>query len=120
MRAIAAALADRSLLELRDDAGNTPLIQAAFYLSAAQLDVFLEQGADPNAANKAGATALMRAAADVNKVRALLKRGAKANTKSAAGHTALMIDCRGYGRWLWHLVGFFPHGPQIKQTIAKT
>lgn len=96
-RAIAAALAERSVLEARDEAGNTPLIQAAFYLDAAQLELFLERGADPNAANRAGATALMRAVMDVHKVRALLKRGARVNTQSAAGQTALTIACRGYG-----------------------
>lgn len=96
-RAIAAALADRSILEVRDDRGNTPLIQGAFYLDAAALDLFLERGADANAANGAGATALMRAVGDLPKVRALLKRGARVDTKSTAGHTALMIACRGYG-----------------------
>lgn len=95
--AIATALADRSQLESRDASGNTPLIQAAFYLDAAQVETFLEHGADPNAANRAGATALMRATADVHKVRALLKRGAKADARSASGHTALIIACREHG-----------------------
>lgn len=96
-RAIAAALADPSILEVRDDRGNTPLIQAAFYLDAAALDLFLVRGADANAANRAGATALMRGVGELNKVRALLKGGARVDAKSTAGHTALMIACRGHG-----------------------
>lgn len=96
-RAIAAALTDRSVLDVRDDRGNTPLIHAAFYLDADAVDRFLALGADANAANRAGATALMRAVGDVDKVRALLKRGAKVGATSTAGHTALIIACRGYG-----------------------
>ncbi len=96
-QAIVASLADHSLLQLRDESGNTPLMQAAFYLDATQLDVFLKNGADPNATNRAGATALMKAAGDREKVRTLLEHGAKPHLQSAAGNTALIIACRNHG-----------------------
>ena len=95
--AMADSLTDPSVFQLRDKAGNTPLMQAAFYLDATQLDIFLKNGADPNATNRAGATALMKAASDRDKVRTLLNHGAKPNVQSAAGNTALIIACRNHG-----------------------
>lgn len=94
---VAAWLKEAADLNLRDESGNTPLIQAAFYLQAPQLAPFLERGADVNAANTAGLTALMKAVSDVEKIRLLLKRGAKVNGVSGAGNTALIIACFEFG-----------------------
>lgn len=91
------ALRDRAVLTSRDAAGNTPLIQAAFYLDAASLELLLKKGADPNATSQSGVTALMKAVSDVGKVRLLLAAGAKPNERSAAGNTALIVACHQYG-----------------------
>jgi ankyrin repeat protein len=96
-QAIADFVTNPSVFQRRDEAGNTPLMQAAFYLDATQLDIFLKKGADPNATNRAGATALMKAVSDRDKVRTLLNHGAKPNVQSAAGNTALIIACRSHG-----------------------
>lgn len=94
---LAAWLKDAPDLNLRDASGNTPLIQAAFYLDATQVAAFLDRGADVNATNAAGMTALMKAVGDAEKVRLLLKRGAKVNAASQAGNTALIIACFEFG-----------------------
>lgn len=88
-------------LNSRDAQGNTPLILAALY---AQPDVVslllknLKNKADVNAANKDGATALIRAATDAEKVRLLLEAGAsvKVRTKKL-GNTPLILAARRHG-----------------------
>ncbi len=94
---LAAWLKDAPDLSRRDASGNTPLIQAAFYLDAKQVAAFLDRGADVNATNTAGMTALMKAVGDVEKVRLLIKRGAKVNEVTQAGNTALIIACFEFG-----------------------
>lgn len=96
-KGIAQRLCDRSCLDLRDENGNTPLIQAAFYLDAKEVTCFLNEGADPNATNTAGLTALMKAVSDVDKTRLLLQRHAKVNTVSRDRNTALIIASYAYG-----------------------
>jgi ankyrin repeat protein len=95
--AIAAWLKDAPDLSLRDASGNTPLIQAAFYLDAPQVAGFLDRGADVNATDTAGMTALMKAVSDVEKVRLLIKRGAKVNAATQGGNTALITACFEFG-----------------------
>ncbi len=95
--AIARRLGDAACLELRDERGNTPLIQAAFYLDAEMLRCFLERGANPNARNGAGVTALMKAVSDVRKTRLLLEHGAEVNAASGDKNTALVIACYACG-----------------------
>lgn len=80
--------------ESRDREGNTPLILAAQLGSAEMVRQLLEAGADPTATNRAGATALVRAATDPAKVRLLLEQGAKAEVATALGHTPLMLAAR--------------------------
>jgi ankyrin repeat protein len=48
-------------------------------------------GVDANAATAAGTTALMMAAPDVAKMRALMDRGAQVNARAQTGYTALMV-----------------------------
>jgi ankyrin repeat protein/mono/diheme cytochrome c family protein len=71
--------------------GSTPLMFAALYGDAAQVRELLERGADPNAANDAGATALMWAADDLERVRLLVERGADVNARSGDNRTPLLI-----------------------------
>src|SRR5262245_55888178 len=79
------------LISSRDHQGNTLLICAAAYADVRTVRLLLEKGADPNATNNAGVTALMRAAGEYDKVRLLLNRGADPNKKSALGNTALLL-----------------------------
>ena len=74
----------------RDADGNTLLMQTALYGTAADLDFLLAHGADVNAANQAGHTALMRAMPDLAKIRLLVEHGADVNV-SAGGTTPLLI-----------------------------
>ena len=78
----------------RDAAGNTPLMHAAAYASAACVRLLLDRGADVNATNAAGATALMRAAFDYDKVKLLVERGADVNARSGMGNSALLLAAR--------------------------
>jgi hypothetical protein len=61
----------------RDAEGNTPLILASFYAGPQCVELLLEKGADPNAANRSGVTALIRAATDYEKTRLLIGADAK-------------------------------------------
>jgi uncharacterized protein len=79
------------LVNARDQRGSTPLMQAAMYRDVAMLEVLLERGADVNLVNNDGATALMRAAGDYDKVKLLLDRGANVDAKSNLGRTPLLI-----------------------------
>jgi hypothetical protein len=71
--------------------GATPLMHAAAIGSLDAMRLLLDRGADVNAKNAAGATALMWAATDLAKVRLLLDRGADVNVASSLGHTALEL-----------------------------
>src|SRR5262249_6641992 len=71
--------------------GTTPLMMAAMYGDALLVKRLLELGADPSAANTAGATALMWAAPDVDKLRLLLDAGADVNARSEDRRTALVV-----------------------------
>src|SRR5215831_9348676 len=74
----------------RDTDGNTLLMQAAVYTTAADLEYLLKKGADVNASNNSGHTALMRAIPDLAKIKLLVAHGATVNT-SAGGATPLLI-----------------------------
>jgi ankyrin repeat protein len=74
----------------RDADGNALLIQAALYAKSSDLEFLLAHGADVNAANHAGHTALMRAIPDLPKVRLLVEHGADVNV-SSGGTTPLLV-----------------------------
>ena len=93
-RRILEALDHGASVQARDARGNTPLMIAGLYGNVGSLRVLLGRGADVNATNHAGATALMRAAIDPEKIALLLRHGAEVNVQSASGNTPLMLAAR--------------------------
>ena len=82
---------------LKGPGGSTPLMYAALYGDAASVRSLLAAGADPNLANGEGATALMWAAYDPEKVKLLLDHGANVNAQSSGNRTALLVAAGKYG-----------------------
>ena len=74
-----------------DNRGITPLMYAAEIGSVDAMRLLLDRGADVNAQNAFGSTALMWSVSDPDKVRLLLDRGAQVNTAAKSGRTALII-----------------------------
>jgi len=70
--------------------GVSLLHQTVLYGGPREVAWLLEQGANANAADRAGVTPLMLAVDDVEKVELLLQAGASPNDRSAAGRTALL------------------------------
>ena len=83
--------ADLAAATLQGPGGSTPLMYAALYQDAASVRLLLERGADANVRNEAGATALMWAAGEIDKVRLLVAAGADVKARSDDGRTALLI-----------------------------
>ena len=75
----------------RDEQGDAPLLYAAAVGSLEAMKLLLDKGADVNAQNAFGTTALMIAAGDIAKVRLLVERGANVNLASKQGRTPLFI-----------------------------
>ena len=88
---VAAMLGDATLVGITDTHGSTPLLHAVLLADVAMVRLLIERGADVNAANHDGITALMWAAGDVDKVHMLLEKGAKTDARSALGRTPLLI-----------------------------
>ena len=64
---------------------------AAVVGSAEAMSFLIGKGADPNAKNEFGSTALIWSATDIAKVRLLLEHGADANAATKRERTALLI-----------------------------
>src|SRR5215831_10889497 len=79
---------------VRDGAGNTPLMLAAVYGDLECVRLLLDRGAVVNSTNAAGATPLLRAAHNFEKARALVAAGAEVNVRSALGNTPLILAAR--------------------------
>jgi ankyrin repeat protein len=88
---------DREAVNGRGPGGSTPLMYAALYGDAGSVQRLLENGANPNLRNDAGATALMWAVDEADKTRLLLDRGADPNLRSGEGRTALMMAAGRFG-----------------------
>ena len=71
--------------------GSTPLMYAALYGDARSVGLLLDQGADPNIRNDAGATALLWSVDDPETTRLLLEHGADANVRSADGLSPILL-----------------------------
>jgi ankyrin repeat protein len=65
-----------------------PWIDVAMFGSTAEV-----RKLDPNSKTKLGTTALMLAASDLEKVKALLERGADVNARANSGFSALTVAC---------------------------
>lgn len=76
--------ADRSIAEMNAKKGDPPPVPSSEIMS-----LLLARGADPNAADQYGHTALMEATS-IAKVKLLLARGAQVNAKDDEGETALL------------------------------
>lgn len=76
--------------------GSTPLMYAVLYGDVEAVRFLLENGAEANLRNEAGATALMWAMDDLDKTRLLLRNGADVNARSDDGRTPLLVasSCR--------------------------
>ncbi len=79
-----------SAAKARGAAGITPLMYAVLYGDTAAMRLLLEKGADVNARNDAGASALLWAADNLEKTRLLLEHGADVSAVSEEGRTALL------------------------------
>ena len=75
----------------RASGGSTPLMFAALYGDADVMTRLIALGADPCAANVAGATALMWAVPDTRKMRVLLDADVNLDARSDDRRTALVI-----------------------------
>jgi len=93
-------------IETRDENGSTPLVSAAAYGAPEIVEFLLKRGADIQAIDKYGNTALIAAAcecalATMNStydiVKMLLNKGADPNARNREGTTALMNAASGFG-----------------------
>jgi len=86
-----ALLQQKGAAAVADDRAITPLMYAAEIGSLDAMRLLIEGGADVNAQNAFGSTALMWSVSDPTKVRLLLDHGAQVNTAARSGRTALII-----------------------------
>ncbi len=85
------ALLSQESSAVADGRGITPLMYAAEIGSLDAMRLLIDRGADVNAQNAFGSTALMWSVSDPAKVRLLLDHGAQVNTAARSGRTALII-----------------------------
>jgi ankyrin repeat protein/L-ascorbate metabolism protein UlaG (beta-lactamase superfamily) len=88
-------VADPTLLESRDNDGNTPLISACFapptfIPQAAVANFLIDKGANVNARNNSGASPLYFAINDFDLMQRLTARGADVNVQAYGGLTPLI------------------------------
>ncbi len=88
---------DPKVGNLNGPGGTTLLMQAVQYGDLESVRLLLDNGADPNIRNEAGATALMWAVDDLEKARLLIEREADVNAHSGDGRTPLLIAAGRFG-----------------------
>jgi ankyrin repeat protein len=86
-----ALLDQKASANLADARGITPLMYAAEVGSLDAMRILIDRGADVNAQNDIGSTALMWSVSDPAKVRLLLDHGAQVNLLAKSGRSALII-----------------------------
>jgi ankyrin repeat protein len=86
-----ALLDQKASANLADPRGITPLMYAAEVGSLDAMRVLIDRGADVNAQNDIGSTALMWSVSEPAKVRLLLDHGAQVNLIAKSGRSALII-----------------------------
>lgn len=91
MASVRAEIQNGANVENPDEYGNTLLMYAAIYGSAADVEYLLSRGANPDAVNKNSYTPLMRAIPDLPKIKLLIEHGAHINSRTADGTTLLMM-----------------------------
>lgn len=91
MAQLKALLEPKAAANVADDRGITPLMYAAELGSMDAMRLLIDCGADVNAQNAFGQTALMWSVSDPAKVRLLLDHGADVNRVARSGRTALII-----------------------------
>jgi ankyrin repeat protein len=97
-QAVRKLIDDGADVNTRDAEGNSPLILASFYASPECVALLLAKGADANAANKSGVTALIRAVTEPEKALLLLDAGAEVRARTAVlGNTPLILAARRAG-----------------------
>ena len=74
-----------------DSDGTPAVMSATLFGNPRMMQVLLDHGADANRAGPAGATALMWAIPDLEKIRLLLARDADVNARSETQRTALLV-----------------------------
>lgn len=84
-------------VDVVDARGATPLMYAAIYGTTEQLALLLDAGAQVDARNALGGTALISAAGDPAKSRLLIERGADVHARSQQGRTPLMVAAQREG-----------------------
>ena len=89
--ALVQKLATKKNINQPDEYGDYPIMNAALYSSIDIMKVLLEKGADPNAKNKDGETALMWSVQDPEKIKLLISYDADVNLVAHSGNTALLI-----------------------------
>lgn len=94
LRALVRTAADANA---KTDAGDPLLMIAASVGSEESMRFLLDQGADVNAQNAFGSTALIWAATDLAKVQLLVARGANVNAAAKTGRTAAMVAAMSEG-----------------------
>ena len=107
----------------RDETGATLLMYAVIHGSRECISLLLDRGADVNAANRYGSTALMWAGGDASMVKSLLDRGAAVDAQTTDGTTALLVAAR-YGN-LESLRLLLEHGasgaisPNVREELLR-
>lgn len=86
-----ALLDQKASADVAGDHGITPLMYAAEIGSVDAMRLLIDRGADVNAQNAFGSTALMWSVSDPAKVRLLLEHDAQVNAVARSGRTALII-----------------------------
>jgi ankyrin repeat protein len=84
-----------SSLSVVDNDSDNVLMYAALYASEDCMKLLLEKGANPNAKNKLGETALIWSVQDIKRVRLLIQYGADVNVVTGQGNTPLLAGCVG-------------------------